>query len=168
MRRVDCEFEHEALAAVLEGRWPDAVDAALRKHAAECPICAEVVAAATAMRELREQARAATVPDSGFVWRSAQMRARREAAKAASRPITAVQVIALACCVGLLGAFFGATSTWLQAAVKKGATIARGVEVASLIPQTPSFLAGHGLLILAAGALLLLIPAAVCAAMLRD
>ena len=115
MKPIECEFEAEALAAALQSRWPDRVDAPFREHVQQCVICSDVVAIAGAVDQDREEMRAdAMVPDSGRVWWLAQMRARREAAEAAARPITAAQVVALACAVGLIGACFGATSTWFQ------------------------------------------------------
>ena len=47
-----------------------------------------------------------------------QLRARREAARTAGRPITAIQVLAFSAAMGLLGACFGATSQWFQATVR--------------------------------------------------
>jgi hypothetical protein len=109
MMPVECEFESEALAAAIQSRWPERVDAALRAHVASCAICADVIAVAGAIDEVREEAIArAAVPDSGRVWWRAQLRARREAAEAAGRPITIAQAIAFAAAVGLLGACFGA------------------------------------------------------------
>jgi hypothetical protein len=169
MKRADCGFEHEALAAVMEGRWPGAADAALRQHVSQCAVCAEVVQVVAAMEEARDFARAeAAVPDSGLVWRRAQIRARREAARAAARPINAVQVLAAACLICLLGACFGATSTWFQSTVKSAGSFLGGLEAASFVPQMPSILAGHGLLILGGAAAVFLIPAALCFALLRD
>jgi hypothetical protein len=104
----------------------------------------------------------AVVPDSGRVWWLAQLRARREAAEAAGRPIAAVQVIAFACAVGLLGACFGATSTWFQAALGRMAS-----SVAAL-PSATTLLAGHGVLVLAVAAVLFVVPTAVYLAMGRD
>src|SRR5580700_1268045 len=123
MKPIECELESEVLAAVLQNRWPERVDASLREHVARCPICADVVVIASAIDDSREEMRAhALVPDSALVWWRAQMRARREAVHAAARPITAVQVIALACAMGLLGACFGATSAWFQAALRSAAS----------------------------------------------
>jgi hypothetical protein len=160
MKAVDCEFECEVLAAVLQSRWPERVDANLLTHAAACAICSDVAAIAGAIDGARDQIRAhAVVPDSGRMWWLAQLRARREAAAAAGRPITAAQVIAFACAVGLLGACFGATSTWFQSALARMHT---------LLPATTALIAGHGVLVLAAAAVVVLVPAAVYLTMLRD
>src|SRR5690242_21217210 len=105
MKLRECEFEAEVLAAALQSRWPEQADAWLRAHAAGCQICSEVAAVAGSMEEAREEVRVQTnIPESSRVWWQAQLRARREAAKSAGRPITAAQVIAFACAAGLLGA----------------------------------------------------------------
>lgn len=169
MKTVECEFEAEVLAAVLQSRWPDRVDALLRAHVAGCVICSDVAAIAAAVDDSREEMRSqAIVPDSGRVWWLAQMRSRREAAKAAGRPITAIQVIALACAMGLLGACFGATSAWFQSALKRFASSLSAIEMQTLVPSATALLAQHGALVLAMAAMLLLVPAAVYLAMLRD
>jgi hypothetical protein len=163
MKPVDCEFESDVLAAALQSRWPERVDADLRAHVARCTICSDVVAIASAVDDAREEMRAsAVVPDSGRVWWLAQLRARREAAEAAGRPITAVQVIAFACAVGLLGACFGATSTWFQAALGWMAS-----SVAAL-PSAAALVAGHGALVLGVAAVLFVVPTAVYLAMGKD
>ncbi len=160
MKAVDCEFECEVLAAVLQSRWPERVDAGLHAHVLSCAICSDVAAIAGAIDGARDETRAyAAVPDSGRVWWLAQLRARREAAAAAGRPITAAQVIAFACAMGLLGACFGATSTWFQSALAR---------LHALLPATTALIAGHGILVLAAAAIVVLVPAAVYLTMLRD
>lgn len=149
MRRLECEFEAEVLAAALQSRWPERVDAELRAHASTCEICTDVAAVAAAMDDASTQLRAsAAIPDSGRVWWLAQVRARREAAAAAGRPITAVQVAACACAAGLCGACFGATSTWFQAALRSAL-------------HAKALLAGHELLIAGLAAVVLLAPVAV-------
>jgi hypothetical protein len=169
VKPVDCEFESEILAAVLQDRWPARVDAGLREHVAACEICAEVAAIAGAIDNDRQEMRAqASVPDSGRVWWIAQMRARREAAQTAGRPITVAQVIACACAMGLLGACFGATSAWFQAALHRGLSSLSALRLQTLLPTFLAFVAGHGALFLAMAAILLVIPAAVYLTLLRE
>ena len=169
MKPVECEFESEALAAALQSRWPERVDAHLRAHVAACAICSDVVAIAGAIDDARQEMRArAVVPDSGRVWWLAQLRARREAAETAGRPITAAQVIAFACALGLLGACFGATSTWFQSALGRITSSVAGFKIQALLPSATALVAGHGALVLAMAAVLFLVPAAVYLAMLRD
>lgn len=169
MKSIDCELESEVLAAVVQNRWPERVDASLREHVAACPICVDVVAIAGAIDNDREQLRAhAAVPDSGRVWWLAQMRARREAAEAAGRPITAAQVIAFACAMGLLGACFGATSAWFQSALHRAGSSLSAFKFQALLPFAVAFVAEHGTLLLGMAAILLVVPAAVYLTMLRE
>jgi hypothetical protein len=169
MTRVECEFESEVLSTALQGRWPDRVASELRVHAASCLICSDIVAVASALDEAREDMHAcAVVPDSGRVWWLAQLRARREAAEAAGRPITAAQVIALAAAIGLLGACFGATSKWFQASLGWFGSSIAGIKTPALLPSVLSLVAEHGALVLAMAAVVLLVPAAVYFTMLRD
>jgi hypothetical protein len=151
VKLMECEFESDVLAAVLQSRLPEP----LRAHVETCAVCSDVAAIAGAVDHAGEEMRAsAVVPDSGRVWWLAQMRARREATKAAGRPITAIQVIALACAVGLLGACFGATSLWFQTALRR-------VELALAGFSASAFLAEHGLIVLAMAFVFLLVPGAV-------
>ncbi len=169
MKAVDCELESEVLAAVVQNRWPERVDSSLREHVAACAICADVAAVAGAIDDAREEMRArAVLPDSARVWWLAQMRGRREAAQAAARPITAVQVIALACAMGLLGACFGATSAWFQSALHSSAASLAIIKFQALVPLTVTFVAEHGALFLGMAAILLLVPAAVYLTLLRE
>ena len=158
MKRTHCEFEAEVLAAALESRWPDGAGAQLREHALACAICSEAALVSCAILEDREELRsAASVPDSGRVWWLAQIRARREAIAAAERPITIVQMIVFACATGLLGACFGATSEWFQAAFKRIAANPLG-----------AFVSQHAILGVGMAAVLFLLPAAAYLAMQRE
>ena len=168
MKPIECEFEADALEAALQSRWPDQVDAQLRAHVAECPICADVITITCAVDDARIEMRRAVVPDSGVVWWRAQLRARREAAEAAGRPITAAQFIAFAFAVGLLGACFGATSTWFQSAFRGIASRLGGFDARTLFDSATAMSAQHGLLVLAAAAMLFLVPTVVILALRRD
>jgi hypothetical protein len=169
MRTFECEFEEEVLAAVVQSRWPERVDAQLRGHVAACPVCSGVAAIAGAFDEAREETRTqAVVPDSGRVWWLAQLRARREAERAAARPITAVQVLAIGGAAGMLGACFGATSAWFQSALRWSVAGLSSLDVKACAAQAAALIAGHGVWILAAAAILLLVPAAVLVAITRE
>lgn len=167
--KVECEFESETLAAALQSRWPDRVDAQLRAHIESCRICSDVIAVAGAIDEAREELRECpALPDSGRVWWLAQLRARREAAEAAARPITAVHLIAFACSMGLLGACFGATSKWFQSLLESLVSSLARVRLEAWLPSALALLAEHSALILGMAAVVLLVPAAVYFAGLRD
>ncbi len=169
MKPAECEFEAETLAAVQQGRWPGRVDAGLRSHVAGCGICSDIVAVAGAFEEACEELAAqAAIPDSGRMWWRAQLRARREAAEAAGRPITAAQAIALACAAGLFGACFGAVSTWFQSALRWVVSGIEAADLPALLAAAAAPLAEHAALVLGMAAVLLLLPAAVYLAIGRD
>jgi len=104
---VECAREADALEAVAFGRWPDHA-AELRAHVAACAVCAELVDVAQALHDDRDSAcREAMVPTAGIVWWRATIRARADAARTASRPITVAQGVAGACAAGLTCGFAG-------------------------------------------------------------
>lgn len=169
MKPVECEFEAEVLVAVLQARWPDHVDDQLRAHAVGCAICSEVAAVAQAFDGSLEETRASVqLPDASRVWWQAQMRARREAVQAAGRPITAVQLVAFACAVGLLGACFGATSTWFQAALKRVASNAASFDGTAFLAAASTLFAEHGALVIGLVAVIFLVPTAVYVALAKE
>jgi hypothetical protein len=100
---MECRYESEILDAVASGRWPDRLDAELHDHLSSCSICSELAMVsamyrddhASAMDEVR-------VPSAGLVWWKSELRARREAVRVASRPITLVTGIAGTCAVAVL------------------------------------------------------------------
>lgn len=144
--RTNCEFEAEVVAAAIESRWLQGSDSALREHAASCSACSEAALVASALADDRDTMRtSACVPDSGRVWWLAQIRARREAMATAGRPITIVQLCVFACATGVLGACFGATSSWFQSIVKRFAAS----SVAALLSAHPIWTGGTiGVLVL--------------------
>jgi len=81
--------------ALTSGRWPDACGEELRRHAAACAVCADVVLVARALEQESAQARVEmALPAAGLVWWKAQMRARRESAERAAQPIAIVEGLA--------------------------------------------------------------------------
>jgi hypothetical protein len=169
MRPVTCEFEADVLRAVVQSRWPERTDAALREHAASCGICSDVAKVAGTFEGAREElAASATLPDASRVWWTAQMRARREAIKAAGRPITAAQVSAFACAAGLVGACFGATSAWFQAALGRVVVSVSHLEVGTLLSSASALLVENGAFVLAMIAIVFLVPTAVYVAMDKE
>jgi hypothetical protein len=161
VRQIECEFEADVLSAVIQSRWPDRVDTELREHVKTCEICSDVAVVAGAIECAREETVPDALPDSGLVWWKAQMRARREAVETAGRPITAIQVAAFACAMGLMGACIGATSSWFQAALKSGWTAVSGFDVKTFIPYATALIEGHGLLAACMVAMILVVPVAV-------
>jgi len=93
---ISCEREAELVEALTSGRWPDACGEDLRRHAATCAVCAEVVLVARALGSAEARVEMA-LPTAGLVWWKAQMRARREAAERAAQPIAIVEGLAWVC-----------------------------------------------------------------------
>jgi hypothetical protein len=101
-----CPRERDVWEAISRGTWPS--DDELRAHADGCAVCRDIVAVTEPLVAERAAACAeAAPPSAAIVWWRAQARARQEAARAATQPITVVHAVAIACGAGLLAA--GAT-----------------------------------------------------------
>jgi hypothetical protein len=97
---VECPREADVFEAVAFGHWPDHC-ADLVVHVSSCEVCAELVEIAGALHDDRESlCREAPLPAAGMVWWRATIRARADAARTATQPISVLQGIAGACIVG--------------------------------------------------------------------
>src|SRR4051812_21130545 len=97
---IECGRENEVVEAIAFGRWP-AQCPELVAHAAACEVCADVVLVARALHEDCESlSRTAQPPAAGMVWWRATIRARAEAARTVTQPITILQGVAGACVAG--------------------------------------------------------------------
>src|SRR4029453_5911041 len=115
----ECPNEPRGVESIVDGRWPHACDAALVAHAADCVVCGEVVAIASAVHADYDRARAAGgVPPPGLVWWPAQLRARRQIAETATRPITCIHALTGAVAAGLFFALGGLLWPWLRASIQ--------------------------------------------------
>ena len=104
----DCPREQDVVNAVLGGRWPDRCDESLVTHAASCITCREVAQVSMLLHEDVDHARIdVIVPAAGQIWWRSAVRARLEAAQAATRPMTWLHGIAGACAIGLTWALAG-------------------------------------------------------------
>lgn len=110
MSAVDCVREHEVVAVVLSGRWPEGCDDELRSHAASCSVCRDVVAIAPVLRQDQKQLADVQVPAAGQIWWKSAIRARAEAARHAARPMVWLQAVAGAGAVG--AALAGVSMVW--------------------------------------------------------
>jgi hypothetical protein len=101
--RTSCPHEADVLDLVAIGQWPARADAALTEHVASCEICSDVAVVATAMADLGEASMAAVrVPDASAVWYRAQVAAREELARRATRPVLAAEIAAALGALGVL------------------------------------------------------------------
>jgi hypothetical protein len=152
MTIIECPRESDVLDAIDSKRWPHRVSRELADHVTTCEICSDVLAVATAMREDQKATwQEAGIPSSGQVWWRAEMRARQEAIRAASRPITvAYSVAAFAALVLVVAAGWFAWPT------------VHGFATSIASSQAPSLTSPLTLpLLVAFGALLVIAPVAV-------
>jgi hypothetical protein len=132
VKTPECPREPELLEALAAGRWPDGAVTELGAHAAVCACCSDLLAAALPLlleQDLAE--RQAHIPSSAVVWWRAQMRARREAVDAATRPIAVTQGVAVACAAGLAAGVATLSEAGLRAWLERSVTV-----LASLNPGT--------------------------------
>jgi hypothetical protein len=148
MRNQSCPHEHELLDALRVSRLSDLPEP-LRAHLASCQICSETRLVAEALLGERDALmQEAAVPSSAIVWWRAQMRARREAAAAAARPISVVQGLIFACAAGLLATLLGIYVpafrrglSWISSVADSWSALSMPVPSAGLI-SNPLVLAG--------------------------
>lgn len=104
----ECPREQEVVDTLATGQWPERADADLRRHVAGCPVCDDLVAVLDPLAAAWSETRADVhVPAPGTVWWRAQMRARQEAARAATRPVIVAQAVGglaalIACVLGMV------------------------------------------------------------------
>lgn len=118
-------YEADVLDLVAIDQWPQRADASLRAHVAGCAVCAEVASIAIAVREWSETESVPRMQDSSVVWHRAQVKARAEAARAASKPVWVAQAFALVSLVVAL-VWFGPSESWYASswqAVSKAAPL---------------------------------------------
>jgi hypothetical protein len=126
----ECAREQDVLDAVATGRWPDRVDADLRAHAAGCAVCrdtADISALFFADRDAAWQE--ADLPAASCVWWRAQLRARREAAEQAARPMVLVERAALAYAGIVLFGVGVLLGPWLRAWGRAAGRFVEGVAL---------------------------------------
>jgi hypothetical protein len=163
-----CGREAEVVAAIRDRAWR-VEDEDVRRHAEECPACAEVVAVCEALRSTLAPADI-VLPSAGQVWHRATLRARADAVQSASRPLVWAYGVAGAAVAGIALAVAGRWWPALMNAV-------RTLEWRSSVPAgVPEDLGGWVLIALrgglplavAAGVLLALAPVAVYLAVRDD
>jgi hypothetical protein len=159
MKAFECPCEPDLVDAIQASRWPERVDPALSAHVAECPVCRDVATVAPAVIDAADSPADIHLPEAGAVWLRAQWRARAEAERTATHPITAAQAAAIGGVAAVSGALFGATSGWFQTGLS-GVVRVFG-QVGSWLPTSVSpdavtgLVAAHAAIVGAAVAVLL-------------
>ena len=110
-----CSREHEVMETVSCGRWPEHCPVELRAHISDCSICRDVLDVALALHQDRDSAYPhAHVPSADLVWWRAELRARQEAMRTASRPITITETFGAAAGIGVAVALMKSAWPWLK------------------------------------------------------
>ena len=102
MTNTTCRHEQAVGSALAADSWTPE----LLEHVATCAVCADLMLVETFLRRhSNEVASTASVPDPAFVWWRAQIEGRTADVQRATRIITVVQRLAVACgaVVGALG-----------------------------------------------------------------
>ena len=147
---AECAREADVLEAVAFGRWPERCGD-LATHVASCEVCADLVEVARALHDDRAAlCREAQPPAAGMVWWRATIRARADAARTATQPISVLQGIAGACLVGAgagLVTIAWQSMRWVE---RIGDLAVRLESRRAEIVSATTLAAGHGLPILVA------------------
>jgi hypothetical protein len=147
---AECAREEEVLEAIAFGRWPERCGD-LAAHASTCDVCTDLVEVARALHDDRTAlCREAQPPAAGMVWWRATIRARAEATRAATQPISVVQGIAGACLVGAMAGVVTIaweSMRWLE---RLGDLAVRLESRRAEIASATTLASGHGMSILVA------------------
>lgn len=110
--RHTCHHEPDVLDAVAARRMDDALAA----HVKTCAVCRDAADVAGVLFSDHYDAlgEAAAVPSAQAVWVRAQMRARAEATRVASRPVLIVQAIGVVCATAAVAGVVGTVAWWLR------------------------------------------------------
>jgi len=111
---TECARESEVLEMLDAGRQIEQWNPELRAHFETCPACKEVAEVATALRQSYDSAAAnAHIPTPGSVWWRAELRSRRQAVRAAERPLHFAHAVAAAATLGVATALLVRIFPWL-------------------------------------------------------
>jgi hypothetical protein len=159
---TDCPREADVVEAVGFGRWPGQCPE-LVAHVASCEVCADVVEVARALHGDREWlCREAQPPAAGMVWWRATIRARAEAARTATQPISVLQGVAGACIVGAAAGLVTVAWQSMHWVDRIGDLAVQLESRRADIALASRFTAAHGLpILLAVAAGLVLAPLAI-------
>jgi hypothetical protein len=164
-----CPRESEVLDLVWTNQWPARAERSLVEHVTTCEVCRDLAIVASAVGDLNEATAAdVKVPDATVVWYRAEVRARLELARRATRPVAAAQIAAALAGIG--GVFtawrLGGASLvewWQGLPIPQVPQVGVWSELVALTsaPVWPWILA-------AAGAWALMVPAALYIARMAD
>jgi hypothetical protein len=127
---AECDRERDVLEAIALNRAEP-----VRDHLRTCASCAELAQIAGALHQEYDAAcREARVPSGGAVWWRATIRARAEAARTVSQPITVAQSVAGAAALGLACGVVGVVWRAFDGVGGAGEFLARVSERSDIAP----------------------------------
>src|SRR4051794_16780717 len=136
----ECPRESDVLEAIAFGRWPVGCGD-LAAHTAACAICAELAEVAVALHDDRAAlCGEAQPPSSGMVWWRATIRARAEATRTATQPISVLQGIAGACVAGAaagLVTLVWQSRPWIDRLGENALRLESGGSLGAAAPNAP-------------------------------
>lgn len=154
----ECVREQDVLDAIASNRWPQRAEEELRQHVALCSICADLVEVVRPLLDEGERASEdVRLPPANVVWWRAQIRARHEATRAATRPLTiahgAAVVSVVTVAAGLAITAWARLDGWRES-LRSFAGYVQAIEM-----PLPAFVAQHAVgLALAAATCLIVAP----------
>ena len=96
-----CPREAEVLDLVWTNQWPARAERSLVDHVTTCDVCRDLTTVASAIGDLNDATVAELkVPDASVVWYRAEVRARQELTRRATRPVAAAQTAAAVVGIG--------------------------------------------------------------------
>jgi hypothetical protein len=96
MSRAECPREQEILDAIASSRWPGRLGEDLAQHVDGCAFCKDLGLVADALNaDFSSSIEQARIPTAGLVWWRAELRARQDSVRAASRPIALAHYVAV-------------------------------------------------------------------------
>jgi hypothetical protein len=96
-----CPREAEVLDLVWTNQWPARAERSLVDHVTTCEVCRDLATVASAIGDLNDATVAELkVPDASVVWYRAEVRARQELTRRATRPVAAAQAAAAVVGIG--------------------------------------------------------------------
>lgn len=138
MSRAECPREQEVLDAIASNRWHGRLGEDLLQHIGGCAFCKDLGLVAEALSaDFSSAIEQARVPTAGLVWWRAEIRARQDSLRTASRPVALARYVGVGCA--------GVAALVLLSLIDFGSLA--GFSFTSLIPESlpiPLFFATVG------------------------
>jgi hypothetical protein len=145
MSTLQCDMERQVESALRSGD----VSQQLRDHAANCPVCSDLLLVADFLQTQATVAAAdeRPLPDPGYIWWRARLQARQDASKRATRSISIVQRISWIAGAAMI--VLGGTWVWPSLRSWLAALVPRSLPT----PSAPGWVDPGPVLLISVGAI---------------